>query len=245
MNNYIKKFFNKDYKDKNNLLREINRIYSQVPQDFGGGCSTEKALSMCLLIKEFNLQRTVDIGVYRGRSLFPQAIAHKFYSNGIVYGIDPYTKEAANQVDYPEIQQQLDKFVLKTDFQELYDEVSKIIEDNYKENCKLIRQKSSDAAIGFLKSGEKLDMVHIDGNHDTKFVMEDVINYLPLLSKRSFIVLDDISWKSVSPAFKLLNNEMDFISQKVDKTNDFAIFSNGLSVNEIVELKRKIEVEIS
>tara|TARA_R110002072_G_scaffold300390_1_gene477786 strand:- start:83421 stop:84158 length:738 start_codon:yes stop_codon:yes gene_type:complete len=245
MINYIKKMFNQNSKDKSKLLAEIGRIYAQVPQDFGGGCSIEKALAMSLLIKEFNLQNTVDIGVYRGRSLFPQAIAHKLFSNGIVYGIDPYTKEAANQSDYPEIQKELDEFVSTTDFQKLFDDVSLIINENYKENCILIRKKSSDAVADFKQDSKQLDMVHIDGNHDTKFVMDDVENYLPLLSEKSFIVLDDISWKSVEPAIILLNKEMNFVTQKVDKQNDFAIFSKGLSKDEVIGLKNKIDTEIS
>lgn len=244
MINYIYRFFKKTSKNKSILISEINRIYLNVPQDFGGGCSMEKALAMSLLIKEFNLQNTVDIGVYRGRSLFPQAIAHKLFSKGIVYGVDPYTKEAANQNDYPEIQKELDSFVSNTDFQKLFDEVSSIINKNYIDNCVLIRKKSSDAAKEFSENNKKLDLVHIDGNHDTKFVLEDVENYLPLLSKKSFIVLDDISWKSVSPALELLNKEMNFISQKIDKTNDFAIFSKGLSSKEVLDLKKRIEKEI-
>tara|TARA_R100000935_G_scaffold1517_1_gene4868 strand:+ start:49746 stop:50480 length:735 start_codon:yes stop_codon:yes gene_type:complete len=244
MINFIKKILQKESKS-NTLLDEINRVYKKIPQDFGGGCSIEKALSMALLIKEFNLQNTVDIGVYRGRSLFPQAIAHKLYSNGIVYGVDPYSKEAANQIDFPEKQKQLDNFVTNTNFQELYINVSKIIDKNYKDNCILIREKSADGAVEFKNNKKKLDMVHIDGNHDTKFVMEDVKNYLPLLSERSFIILDDISWKSVSPALKLLNKKMDFIYKKIDKTNDFAVFSIGLTNDEIIHLKKKIEETIS
>lgn len=242
---FIKNILKKNFKEKKSLIKEINKIYSQVPQDFGGGCSIEKALVMSLLIKNYSLQKTVDIGVYRGRSLFPQAIAHKKYSNGVVYGIDPYTKEAANQTDYPEIQTQLDNFVSKTDFQLLFEEVSKIVDENYAKNCVLIRKKSSHASLDFKENDNLLDMVHIDGNHDTKFVMEDVTNYLPLLSTRSFIVLDDISWESVHPALTLLKKEMNFIYQKVDKTNDFAVFSKGLTEKERIELKESFEEEIS
>ena len=80
-------------------------------------------------------------------------------------------------------------------------------------------------------------MVHIDGNHDTTFVMEDVNNYFPLLEEKSFIVLDDISWDSVKPAFSLLNEEMVFIGKLKDATNDFALFGKGLSRDEVSSLK--------
>lgn len=222
----------------NVLSNDINRIYCLIPQDFGGGCSHEKALIMSLVICKFKLKKTVDIGVYRGRSLFPQAIAHKLYTDGIVFGVDPYSNEAAVQNDRPDLQTQLDEFLIITDFEKLYNDVSNIIKNNnYQNNCVLIRKKSSEAAIDFKNSNVKFGLVHIDGNHDTKFVMEDVNNYFPLLDDKSFIVLDDISWDSVQPAFSLLNKDMILIDKFVDATNDFALFGKGLSNDELTMVR--------
>ena len=38
---------------------------------------------MAELIRTFEMKLTVDIGVYRGRSLFPQALSHRECSGGI------------------------------------------------------------------------------------------------------------------------------------------------------------------
>ncbi len=228
----------KNKSSENILSNKIKEIHSLIPQDFGGGCSHQKALLMGLVISKFELKNTADIGVYRGRSLFPQAIAHKLYSNGLVFGIDPYSNEAAVQNDRPDLQTQLDEFLIITDFQKLYNDVSNIIKNNeYQNNCVLIRKKSSEAAIDFKNSNIKFGLVHIDGNHDTKFVMEDVNNYFPLLEDKSFIVLDDISWDSVQPAFSFLNKEMVLIDKFIDATNDFALFAKGWSNEEIKTIK--------
>lgn len=226
-------------KSSENLLSDkIKAIHSLIPQDFGGGCSHQKALLMGLIISEFDLKNTADIGVYRGRSLFPQAIAHKLYSKGVAFGIDPYSNEAAVQNDRLDIQIQLKEFLIITDFQKLFNDVSNIIKNNnYENNCVLVRKKSSEAAIDFKNSTIKFGLVHIDGNHDTKFVMEDVNNYYPLLDDKSFIVLDDISWDSVQPAFTLLNKEMVLIDQFIDSNNDFALFAKGLSNEELKMIK--------
>ncbi len=222
----------------NVLGNEIKRIHCLMPQDFGGGCSHKKALIMSLIISKFKLKNTADIGVYRGRSFFPQAIAHKIYSNGIVFGIDPYSNEAAIQNDRPDLQAQLDEFIETTDFQELYNSVCCIIKNNnYENNCVLVRKKSSEAAYDFKNSGTLFGLVHIDGNHDTKFVMEDVYNYLSLLSEKSFIVLDDITWNSVKPAYSILEKDFILIDKLIDNTNDFAIFGKGLSNNELTMVK--------
>jgi hypothetical protein len=193
---------------------------------------------MSLVIREFKLNATADIGVYRGRSFFPQAIAHQLYSNGIVYGIDPYSNEDAVQNDRPDLQKELDNFITVTDFQKLFEGVSKIIVDNnYQNNAKLVRKKSSDAVLEFKNNNTKFGLVHIDGNHDTKFVMEDINNYFPLLAEKSFIVLDDISWDSVEPAYSLLKNKMTFIDEFIDSSNDFALFGKGLTEDELNSLK--------
>ena len=229
------------YKGKsieNILSKEIKNIHKLIPQDFGGGCSHEKALLMSFVISKFRLKNTADIGVYRGRSFFPQAIAHQLYSKGMVYGIDPFSNLAAIQNDRIDIKKELDDFLVVTDFQMLYDNVSKIIEDkNFQKSCQLVRKKSSEAALEFKKQNIKFGLVHIDGNHDTKFVIEDVNNYYPLLSEKSFIVLDDISWESVKPAYTILNKEMILIDDFINDENDFALFGKGLSDKELINIK--------
>ncbi len=231
---YLTNIFKNKNSEINTLNNEIKRIHRLIPQDFGGGCSHEKALIMGLFISTFKLKNTVDIGVYRGRSFFPQAIAHKHFTNGTVYGVDPYSNEAAIQNDRPDLKDKLDKFVETTDFQQLYNTVSSIIiENNFQNNAALIRMKSNDAVLDFEKNKTYFDLVHIDGNHDTKYVMEDVNAYMPLLEDKSFIVLDDISWDFVKPAYSLLEKELVLIDKMIDSKNDFAIFGKGFSKDEL------------
>ncbi|MEC5157852.1 class I SAM-dependent methyltransferase [Chryseobacterium sp. MP_3.2] len=232
----LKKILNtlKSKSEKKILISEIEEIYARIPIDFGGGCSIQKGLLMSLLISNFKLQKTVDLGVYRGRSLFPQAIAHKLFSDGVVFGVDPYSNLAAVQNDRPELQKDLDHFVKETDFNKLYNDVTSLIQSNkLTGNCMLVRETSADASSFFINNNYMLDLVHIDGNHDTKFVMEDANNYLPLLNDKSFIVLDDVSWDSVQPAFNLLMKKMIFVDKLIDTYNDFALFSQGLTAEEV------------
>lgn len=234
MINYLANLIKNKNSDINKLSNEIKKIHRLIPQDFGGGCTHEKALIMSLFISKFKLDKTVDIGVYRGRSFFPQAIAHKLFTDGVVYGVDPYSNVAAIQNDRPDLQVQLDKFIETTDFQALYNSVSSIItENNFHNNAVLIRKKSADAVLDFINDKTYFGLVHIDGNHDTKHVMEDVNNYMPLLADKSFIVLDDISWDSVKPAYAVLEKELVLIDKLIIPDNDFAIFGKGLSNDEL------------
>jgi hypothetical protein len=54
---------------------EIEDLLALAPSDFGGGCSPEKAHVLLWLIKHGRPAASCDIGVYRGRSFFPQALA--------------------------------------------------------------------------------------------------------------------------------------------------------------------------
>jgi len=198
---------------------------------------------MGYLIKEFKIDLSVDIGVYRGRSLFAQAVAHKKFSKGKVYGIDPYSADAALQLDAPELKGALDLFLAKTNFDDLYNDViSKIKNEGLNGNCELLRLKSDEAAHFFIKNKIELGMVHIDGNHDTNFVMNDVKNYVQLLSEKAFIVLDDVSWKSIKPAFDLLHDRMNYVGKIVNKNNDFALFSRGFEKADFQYLKTVFRV---
>jgi hypothetical protein len=222
MNLFNKKKNDSNYKD---LLFEIEKLYAIIPSDNGGGCSIQKGITMAAFIKELNLQVTADIGVYRGRSLFPQAISHKNYTKGHVYGIDPYSKVAAIQNDNPKLFSILQDFAEKTNFDQVYNNVISIIKENhFQDYCAIIRQTSANAKQYFVDKGIVLGLVHIDGNHDTNFVMNDVNDYYPLLMKGGIIILDDISWNSVKPAFDYLSLNSAFIGDFIDNQNDFAVF---------------------
>lgn len=191
------------------MRTELGAILDEIPTDFGGGCNLKKAYLLAWLIREFDMKTTLDIGVHRGRSLFPQAFAHHEFTGGAVYGVDPWSAAEAVQEDKPELKAQMDAFIAATDFRAIYQEVaSKIRWWSYEKNCTLLRT-TSERAIGYCrKRGVFFDLIHIDGNHDTEKVMLDVELYVPRLRREGFIILDDISWDSVRPAHDKLAETM-------------------------------------
>lgn len=231
-----KLFAKKEMQEYDLLIDQIRKIYKKTPIDFGGGCSYEKALTMAAFIKEFHIDASADIGVYRGRSLFPQAIAHQNYTGGIAFGIDPFSNEAAVQNDNPVLKESLEDFIKTTDFNKIYSQVKNIIvKSKLSQNCKLIREKSEDATKFFMSNGIKFGLVHIDGNHDTEFVLKDVLNYVPLVKKGGIILVDDISWDSVKPGLEAMNKKCHFIGRIINERNDFAIFIKEPDIDQIVK----------
>lgn len=225
------------------LLSAIDGTLAKVPIDFGGGCSVLKAYIMAWLIRRFHLRTSLDIGVYRGRSLFPQGIAHQFAGDGVAYGVDPYSATEAMEHDHAALREQIKTFLEATDFEELFRQVSQRREEfGLSKQVRLVRTTSARAAEQFAAEGTSFGLIHIDGNHDTAAVMRDVELYLPLLQPKGFLVMDDVSWDSVRPAEEEVASRTRLVLRCVtpDKLNDFAIYRKGGSWLGTTLLSRKL-----
>ena len=60
-----------------------------------GWCTIEKAAKLIELIVSNKLETCVEIGVFGGSSLVPQAMAIRYNGGGLVYGIDPWENNSA------------------------------------------------------------------------------------------------------------------------------------------------------
>jgi hypothetical protein len=209
------------------LRREVESVLARLPIDFGGGCSVRKAYVMAWLINRFNLEKNLDIGVYRGRSLFPQSVAHRLAGSGLTYGVDPWCPEEADESDHAALRTEIKDFVVNTDFEQLYKDVLQRIADfDLAPHTRIMRTTSSEAAHRFRADGTRFGLIHIDGNHDTEPVLRDVRTYLPLLQSGGFLVMDDVSWPSVAPALTEASKQAKLVLWRVstDKTDDYAVF---------------------
>lgn len=223
------------------LFTNVKNMLNQIPIDFGGGCSVKKGQMMAWIIRQYYLQTTIDIGVYRGRSLFPQAYAHTNYTDGLVYGVDPWSKFNAKENDNIVLKDAIDTFVDNTDFENIYNDVLSFnLKTNFFKNCILLRKTSEDAFKFFNSENVMFDLVHVDGNHDIKFVMKDVINYTTILKDKAFIVMDDISWDSIRPALDFVEERYAMIFKESNETSDFAVYWKNNDINEVNILINKI-----
>jgi len=195
-----------------------------IPVDMGGGSPISKTFLMSYIMLMYDLKNYVEIGVYRGRSFFPMALTTKM-TGGMAYGVDAYDNEVAKEYDLDSVvQSQVTDFIEQTNFSQIYKDVIKLQEKlELTENSEIIKDKSSTAIDYFRSNNISIDMLHVDGNHDTLCVMEDVNLYLPLINKGGFIVLDDIDWNSVKPVFDKLNSKFNLVFSN----GLFAIFSIG------------------
>lgn len=188
------------------VRNEVARFLANIKSDFGGGCTLNKAYALADLIVDNDMKYAVEIGVYKGRSLFPQAIAMK-HTGGKVIGIDPYLKESALENDVSDaLKDKIKNFVATWDTDETYHTNLNIIRQ-YNLPCEIIRKKSEEATVP-----NGIELLHIDGNHDTEFVTKDIELFVPLVKKGGFIVMDDTDWGSVKVCLDMLNKDCELVA---------------------------------
>ncbi|RZS57417.1 methyltransferase family protein [Microcella putealis] len=207
------------------LQHRVRAIVDRIPIDFGGGSSAAKALILAELVKRGRGACSVDIGVYRGRSLLPLATAHASLGRGRAIGVDPYSSAAAVERDAPELWEQLQQFASTTDFDAIYVSVVSLLKSEGLTAWSEIKRATSHVGLmEIADEGVEVGLVHVDGNHDTEIVLHDVEWALRHTVPGGFIVIDDISWRSVRPAVERVRQNSSLLFARVDQMNDFAVY---------------------
>lgn len=155
-----------------------------------GWCSADKALAFVDIIIEHQPELCVEIGVFGGSSLIPQALALKQNGKGFIYGIDPWTKDAALE---EMIHEDHKKWWSELNIDEIYEHALHNIKHfEVAKFCGLIREKAEDCVDRF--QDESIDLLHIDGNHSEALSYKDATLYLPKVKVGGHIMFDDIWW---------------------------------------------------
>lgn len=207
----------------------IEEVVASVPVDFGGGSGSGKALVLADLIARFGVTDTLEIGVYRGRSLLPVAAMLRVVGGGVATGIDPWGVDEALQHDEHAVGPRVNDWVRSHPWEETYQGVVQRVEQlRLQDHCRILRMTSEEAAPQI--ADRSVGLVHIDGNHDRAAVERDAELYLPKLVPGGFLVLDDASWDSIRPVAEALRSDLevvfqlcDFLAVHDDHASDFLV----------------------
>jgi hypothetical protein len=205
------------------IVNDIDEICKKIDTRIGGPGFGEKTYLIAFLIYHLNCKTTLDLGVFTGGSLFPQATMHNKYTKGIVYGVDPYIIEGMINKDIvdPVYLHHQEVFLSTLDCEELYNHVIEQISNfKYNDNIIFLRQRS-DVAVEYFKNNEiTFDFMFIDGNHDIDPALNDVKLYIPLLNENGILMMDDVKWETIQPARQYVADNLIFIHEGTD----YAIF---------------------
>lgn len=203
-------------------MKELHKLIVKNQYDVGGLCSEFKGEIIKSLVEEKNAQLCVEIGVYKGSSLLYFAEALQ-YTRGKIVGIDPYELLCLkNEIPNTQLNHYFYEILFKEQktLDEIYLNLKQIIQNNNLENLIILaRDKSENYYKNFEE--ETVDILHVDGNHDEEYVTKDILNYLPLVKKDGYIIMDDTSWPGV---IKSINNHLINKCKLISDHGEFCVY---------------------
>jgi len=170
-----------------------------------GWCWPQKALAMAELIQDArpHPQMIVEIGVFGGQSLLPQAEAVRRNNTGLIIGIDPWHNSAALEGQtngkHAEWWSTINLNTIHAEFME------HLWQLGLESHCVIIRNTGDQCAPLF--AGESIDILHIDGNHTEEVSCRDVRTWLPKVRGKGYIWFDDTNWQTTQKALTLLSEQ--------------------------------------
>jgi predicted O-methyltransferase YrrM len=162
------------------------RVHDYMTQ-LHGWCSFEKANFLIDLILKLEPSVVLEIGVWGGKSLIPMACALKENRHGIIYGIDPWEKQASVEWIMEDANR---NFWEHANHEWVYQHlIGKLNEFNLHPQVQLIRNTSEKAP-----PIHDIDILHIDGNHSDPTSYLDVTKWVPFVKSGGLIIFDDMTW---------------------------------------------------
>lgn len=186
---------------KSRIVREVGLLE--------GWTVPERGIQMAELILAFPNKniRCVELGVFGGKSLIPQAMALAANDSGVIYGVDPWKVEPALEGENEANREWWSKNV---DLHQIHrDTMESIWRNGLDPYCVIIRATSQHAALLF--ENESIDVLNIDGNHSEVASTRDVNLYLPKVKPGGFIWMDDTDWSSTQKAVAMLRESCETV----------------------------------
>lgn len=201
------------------LKHELSEMLSLKRRPIIEGWTTqEKAEVLAGLIIDHRPQLLVEVGIFGGRSLFAQAMALRENGMGIIWGIDPWSLDAALEGDIGE--ENVRWWSSNMKLEDIYEGFIKaVMELKLLKECRWIRERGEVACKLFNK--QTIELCHLDANHSEFCSCRDVQIWHPKIKPGGFLVMDDTDWTTQSKALKIVDG---FGYKEVMKTMTFTVF---------------------
>lgn len=169
------------------LLQEINAWLPKIP----GWCTPAKAAALVKVIRETKPALSVELGIFGGSSLIPQALALKLNGTGVIHGIDPWERGAVLEDMAEEANKQ---WWGKVDLEDIYKHAAHFVQHlEVSSIVTLIRARAESVAHRYAEAS--IDLLHIDGNHAEEPAYRDAVLWFPKVKTDGYIFFDDIDWQ--------------------------------------------------
>lgn len=184
-----------------NLHEDIRAVIPKLE----GWTDADRCIEMADLMLKENPKLCVELGVFGGRTLIAQALTLREVGGGHVFGIDPWTVDAAIEGESEENQKWWSRNV---DLNEIYRGTIRAIENLQLGPWTTTIRNTSQNVHGLFS---KIDQLLIDGNHSEIASCRDVELYLPKVKSTGIIFFDDVDWPTTKKAVAMLEAACDVI----------------------------------
>jgi predicted O-methyltransferase YrrM len=199
-----------------NNLPQLRQDIINVISPLHGWCNAEKAIAMAELVLEKHPNTIVEIGVFGGRSLIPQAMALRENKKGTIYGIDSWRTRDTLEGNISDADKEW--WSKSVDLHGIHAScMDAIWAAGVDQQCVIIRNASQHVPKLFPGG---IDILHIDGCHSEQSSVRDVQLYVPQMNYGSYIWFDDASWPTTQKAIGLLREKY----VPVRKVDDCVLF---------------------
>ncbi len=153
-------------------------------------CTREKACVLAAMVVSLRAKLVVEIGVWRGGSLLPMALAMQSLGRGRVVGIDPWSAKASIEGQNETNAKWWGGVSHEESYQFFNERITELGLGNI---VTTLRSSSDDVDIG-ANGLEQIDIWHCDGNHSIQ-AFHDVCKYAPLIRVGGIAIMDDVGWE--------------------------------------------------
>ena len=168
---------------------DLRREVEDAAPEGGDWCGVDKAVRLASLVLEHRPEVVVELGVWRGGSALPIAIALRHLGVGQLVAIDAWDVEAsvAGQEGVNATWwRSLGDEGHERSYQMFLRRLKKHAIEPYR--CEVLRQRSDEASVPPI-----IDILHHDANHGPQVVV-DVERWAPSVRVGGILILNDLGW---------------------------------------------------
>lgn len=186
------------------MNKNLKKQIQQVTDNLLGWCPLDKSLLLAELVIETQSKISVELGIYGGRSLVPMALGAKQFG-GLVIGVEPWENQPALEGDNSKENDDWWTEINLGQVKEAY--YHGALNFGTVANTKVL-EMTSKQALPLIKEYKGIKVIHQDGNHSELVSSWEVENYLPLLEKGGYWIIDDTAWETTQNAQRLLEKKL-------------------------------------
>jgi predicted O-methyltransferase YrrM len=201
------------------LRHEISEMVSLKRKPIIEGWTTqEKAEVLASLVIDFKPQLLVEVGIFGGRSLFAQAFALRENGMGLIWGIDPWSLDAALEGEIGEENKKW--WSENVNLEDIYVGFIKAVLDlQLTKQIRWIRERGEIVSKLFQK--QTIDVLHLDSNHSELCSCRDVGIWHSKVKPGGFLIVDDVSWSTVAKSLTMIRA---FNYKTIFENSEFIVF---------------------